>query len=440
MCGAGFGLSQKAGRTRPQPVTPLLAAALDGRDLISLAVGFVDDETLPTEPVRAAMNAVLSDPKSGGAALQYGTTAGLPELRQLVVDHVAGLEGKSPAELGMSPDHAVITTGSQQGLYILADLLLDPGDIVIAAAPSYFVYTSALSSFGAEVHSVPMDDGGMRVDLLEKTLADLDAAGRLDRVKMIYVVTYFQNPTGLSLAVDRRKQVLDLARRFSRGHRILVLEDAAYRELRYDGPETPSIRSHDTDNEFVATALTFSKSMCPGLKTGCLLLPTDLVEPVVLQKGNHDFGSANILQFSLAELLRSGQYNAHVDRLRDRYRHKRDTMLSSLRERLGDLPDVGWTEPDGGLYVWVTLPETIDSGRDGRLFLRCLDRGVLYVPGECCFTSRPGYPCPVNTLRLSYGLPSVADIGKGTDRLADAILAERQRAAQSYSSKTRSTA
>ncbi len=435
-----FGYSRKALRTRPQPVTSMLSAALGRDDLISLAVGFVDDETLPTDPVREVVSDVLSEPARGRAALQYGTTRGLPELRQRVVEHVAGLEGRSAADLGLSADNAVVTTGSQQGLYLLTDLLVDPGDIVIAAAPSYFVYTASLPSFGAEVYGVPMDDGGMRIDLLERTLHELEGAGRLDRVKMIYLVTYFQNPTGLSLAVDRRQAVVELARRFSRSHRILVLEDAAYRELRYDGPETPSIRSFDPEGETVAMAVTFSKSLCPGVKTGCLLLPSALVEPVVLQKGNHDFGSANLLQYALAELLRSGRYAAHVERLRDRYRQKRDTMLAALQDRLGRLPGVRWTRAAGGLYVWLTLPEGIDTGRSGRLFAESLDRGVLYVPGEYAFTPRPGETCPTSTIRLSYGRPSLAEIREGVDRLAGAIAAEVERATPAPPVETKSSA
>jgi len=265
------------------------------------------------------------------------------------------------------------------------------------------------------------------MDELERVLAGLDADGRLDRVKMVYVVTYYQNPTGLSLAADRREAIVGLVRRFSRSHRILILEDAAYRELRYDGPETPSIRSYDPANETVAMAVTFSKSFCPGVKTGCLLLPDDLVEPVALQKANHDFGSANVLQGVLAELLRSGRYVEHVERLRDRYRRKRDTMLTALRDGLGDLPGVRWTIPTGGLYVWVTLPEAMDAGPTGRLFAECVDRGVLYVPGEYAFASSPGGSCGQNTLRLSYGLPGMDEIREGVGRLAGAVRAEAER-------------
>ncbi len=424
-----FPLSQKARRTQPQPVTPLLAAALGREDLISLAVGFVDQETLPAREADMACRAVLSDPSVGRAALQYGTTQGLPALRQAMAEHIAGLEGTDLEALGLRPDQVVVTTGSQQGLYLLSDVLLDPGDIVIASAPSYFVYTAALTSFGADVRTVPVDEGGMRMDALEGLLARLEKSGELPRLKMVYVVPYYQNPTGLSLAVDRRPKLLELIRRFSREQRILILEDAAYRELRYEGDETPSIRSLDTVGEFVAMATSFSKALAPGLKTGCLLLPEPLVAPVVLQKGNHDFGSANFVQHVVAAMLRDGAYAAHVDALRDRYRRKRDTMLAGLEAGLADVPDVRWVRPEGGLYVWLLLPESIDTGPDGSLFHAALDHGVLYVPGEYCYVPQHGQPRPRNALRLCYGLPSLQDIEEGVRRLCRAVRAEASRGA-----------
>jgi 2-aminoadipate transaminase len=425
MSATQFAFSSKAGRTRPQPVTPLMAAALGRKDLISLAVGFVDSETLPAKEVRGALDAVLAGP-SARASLQYGTTQGLAELRKSMVDHIARLDQRSPEHHPLSPENVVITTGSQQGLYILADILIDPGDIVITAAPSYFVYTAALASFGAEIYSVGMDESGMRIDLLERTLTDLQEQGRLDCVKMIYVTTYYQNPTGLSLAVDRRPRIVEVAERFSRSHRILVLEDAAYRELRYDGPETPSILSFDPTGQWVAMAASFSKSLSPGMKTGCLLLPEGLLEAVMLQKGNHDFGSPNLLQYTLAEMLRTGAYESHVQRLRTTYRGKRDTMLAALRQGLAGVPGVRWTEPGGGLYVWLTLPECLDAGAQGRLFNACLERDVLYVPGEYCFTARPDGAVPSNTMRLSYGLPDLQDIREGVRRLAEVIRAQME--------------
>lgn len=434
-----FGLSSKVHRTQPQPVAALLSAALDRPDLISLAVGFVDDQTLPTEAVTGAVRDVMSDPGRGRAALQYGSTPGVPDLRERIVEHVAALEGQPAADIGLSADRVVVTTGSQQALHIVADVLLDVGDIVLVAAPSYFVYTAALTSFGVELIGVPMDDDGMRIDALDRTLADLASAGRLDRVKMVYVMTYFQNPTGLTLSVERRRALLEVVREQPCDHRILIVEDAAYRELRFDGPETPSIRSFDATGESVAMAVTFSKSLCPGMRLGALLLPSDLVGPVLGQKGHRDFGSPNLLQHVLLEMLRSGAYADHVARLRERYRRKRDTLLDALRSELGDVPGIRWTEPAGGLYVWLTLPDSVPTGPGSALLERSLSEGVLYVPGEYAFVESPHAPCPTNSLRLSYGLPSEADIAEGVRRLGCAVHAIVERCKGDAGSSARGT-
>jgi 2-aminoadipate transaminase len=191
-----------------------------------------------------------------------------------------------------------LTTGSQQLLYLLGEVLFDPGDIVIAEAPSYFVYHSLLQSHGARVLTVPVDEHGMDTGALEALLERLRRSGELPHVKVIYTVDYFQNPTGLTLSVERRKKLVELAKRYSTAHRILILEDAAYRELRFDGPDLPSVKSFDPTNEYVAYTSTFSKPCAPGLKTGYALLPPDVMDPVLHLKGSHDFGSTNLAQHS----------------------------------------------------------------------------------------------------------------------------------------------
>lgn len=417
-----FGLSDKALRTVEQPISFLMAAAVGNPDLISLAAGLIDNESLPLEEVQRLSSEILSDTKAGRAALQYGTTHGLTEMRELLLDYLCRTEGCQSADLSLRPDNCIITEGSQQALYILADILVNPGDIVIAAAPTYFVYTGTLISFGAKVYTVPMDENGMRTDKLEELLLSLERRGLLDRVKLIYEITYYQNPTGLSLSTERRKQVVELARRFSRKNRILVLDDAAYRELRYDGPTWPSLKMFDPDNEFTALCLTFSKPFSAGLKTGYVFLPDDLIDPVLQTKGNQDFGSCNFAQHLLYRAMLDGTYHKHVQRLCQVYRAKRDTTLAALEEHLGDLADqVQWTRPNGGLYVWLTLPESIPTGRDHMLFKRCLDKGVLYVPGEYCYAPLPGCTAPNNEIRLCFGVQNAASIREGIRRFGEAL-------------------
>jgi 2-aminoadipate transaminase len=171
----------------------------------------------------------------------------------------------------------------------------------------------------------------------------------------------------------------------------------------------------------VALLQTFSKPFAPGLKTGYGLLPPDLVEPVLRIKGNHDFGSANFCQHLLLEAMRSGMYTDHVRQLRGSYAVKRDAMLAALDREMGPIPGVHWTRPGGGLYVWLTLPPSVITSSDGPLFAEALRRGVLYVPGAFCYGPDPTRPVPRHTLRLSFGVPSVAQIGEGVRRLGAAL-------------------
>jgi 2-aminoadipate transaminase len=314
----------------------------------------------------------------------------------------------------------VVTTGSQQLLYLLGEALFDEGDIVITEAPSYFVYHSSLGSHGVRVLPVPMDSGGMNLDALSDLLARLERTGELPKLKLIYTVDYFQNPTGLTLAADRRERLVELARRYSTKHRILILEDAAYRELRYDGPDLHSVKRYDPANEFVVYTSTFSKPCAPGLKTGYALMPRDLVAPVCHLKGNHDFGSNNLSQHLLDRLLATGAYHRHVEALRAVYRSKRDAMLRALEAEFTDWPEVRWTRPAGGLYVWLTFPPHLDAGPNGPLVPQALDAGVLYVPGEFGHVPDEFGAVPRNEARLSFGVADEGQVAEGVRRLRTA--------------------
>jgi 2-aminoadipate transaminase len=418
-----FRLSARAGRTGAQPIAYLMAQAVDNPNLISLAAGLVDARSLPTADAAALSAELFADPASGRAALQYGTTAGLAPLRRALLDHMAALDGVTPADLDASPDDVVVTTGSQQMLFMLTDLLVDPGDIVITPWPSYFVYTGTLQTAGAAVRCVEMDEQGVVPAKLDALLAELASAGQLRRVKIVYLCDYHDNPTGLTLSAERRPIIYEIVRKYSAEHRILLLEDSAYRELTYEGDPPPSIKRCDKGNHYVALLQTFSKPFAPGVKTGYALLPRELVEPIILQKGNHDFGSANVTQHLLLAALREGVYARHVRELRATYVKKRDAMLEALDEHLaGFAPgQTHWTRPGGGLYVWLTLPPELDTGRDGALFSKAIAEGVLYVPGEYCYGPDPTRTLPHNQMRLSFGLPTIDQVRQGVARLARAI-------------------
>ncbi|MFM8272557.1 MAG: PLP-dependent aminotransferase family protein [Gemmata sp.] len=424
--------SGKSRRTTDSPISYFIQKALDTPNLISFAAGLVDEGSLPVAEVGAAVAEVMRDPVAGRAALQYGSTQGLPALREQVLDLVCGADKVRPSEVSLTPADVCITTGSQQLLYLLGEVLFDPGDIVITEAPSYFVFHSLLQSHGARVLTVPMDGGGMRVDALEALLERLSRSGELSRVKVIYTVDYFQNPTGLTLAVDRRARLVELAKAYSTGHRIVILEDAAYRELRFAGDDLPSVKSFDRANEFVVYTSTFSKPCAPGLKTGYALVPPDLMGPMMHLKGSHDFGSANLSQHIASRMIASGAYAKHAEELRAVYRRKRDAMVRALGAEFADLPAARWTVPAGGFYVWLTLDGT-DTGPSGPLVPAALTAGVLYVPGEFGHVSDAGGRVPNNECRLCFGIATEEQVVEGVRRLRRACAAagtgQRERAA-----------
>lgn len=420
MSSAPLMLSAKSGRTTDSPITYFIQKALETPGLISFAAGLVDESSLPAGAVADAVAEIMADPAAARAALQYGSTQGLPALREKVLQHVCKADGVKPGELNLTVDDVIITTGSQQLLYLLAEAMLDEGDIVITEAPSYFVYHSVLQSKGVRVLTVPMDPGGMDLVALEALLARLERTGDLSRVKFIYSVDYFQNPTGLTLLEARRPRLVELARRFSKSHRILILEDAAYRELRYQGEDLPSIKKFDETNEFVVYTSTFSKPCAPGLKTGYALMPRDLVAPIANLKGNHDFGSGNLAQHVLNRLMESGAYHRHVLTLQDVYRRKRDLMLACLDEQFADFPGLQWTIPYGGLYVWLTFPDNVDTGPGGSLVQAALDHGVLYVPGNFGHMPDEAGGVPRNEIRLCYAVSEPPQIVEGVRRLREA--------------------
>jgi 2-aminoadipate transaminase len=398
-----------------------MAKGLAHPEIVSLSAGFADQESLPAETMRQAWEAVWSDGRSARAALQYGTTIGLPALREAILHRFADQEKRTTAELGASSDRIVITAGSNQFLYLVGEVLLDPGDIVLCGAPSYYVYLGMLGYQGARAIGVACDRDGLVPEAVEERLAALAASGQLGRVKMIYVTSYFDNPAGTTLSAPRRAALVDIAQRWSRAGKIYILEDIAYRELRYWGDEVPSIRAMDPGGETVILTGSFSKSFSPGLRVGWGLLPRRLLDPVLSAKGHIDFGSPNLNQALMAAVMERGLYASHLERLRARYREKLEAMLEAADRHLAPLGTVSWERPTGGLYVWLRMPEGLDTGPGKPLFEYAADRGVLYVPGEFAYPAA-GPESPKNRLRLSFGAPSCDDIRRGVAALAGAVV------------------
>jgi len=377
-----------------------MQAALDRPNLISLAAGFTDNDTLPVAEVAALTRIIPRD------ALQYGTTIGLPRLRHELLRRWQ----KQDDVRRLTADDVIVTNGSQQLLYLLTEVLCDPGDIVLVEDPTYFVYLGILEAM--DVRAVGFDSLANLKTKIQKLKS---------RLKLVYLVTYFQNPTGHTWSLEAKREAFAIVKHYERaaGHPIYIVEDAAYRDLRFEGDDEPSFKVLDPRNERVAYTNTLTKPFATGIKLGYGILPPELMRAVLRSKGNHDFGSANFLQTILARALAEGLYERHLPKLAAAYRRKRDAMVSTLDATFP--ASARYERPQGGLYVWVELLAHIKTGAKSRLFRRALDAGVLYVPGEMCYGKDPSRPIPQTSMRLSFGAATVNEIKKGIRLLADAL-------------------
>ena len=419
-------------RTTEPPISWLMHATLSRPKLISLAAGFTDNATLPVAEARAALNQVLRSPKTGQPALQYGITAGDTTLRQLTARHLQKIDGVTTSDKNHSFERLLITSGSQQLLYMTTEALCDEGDIVLVEDPTYFVYLSILQSRGLRARAVRLERDGLDLAHLESVLQSLKRSGELRRVKMIYLVSYFQNPTGVTTSFEKKRGILILLKKFERaaGHPIYLLEDAAYRELSFSGRADPPV-SQDAQQrvptippsalavpgavERVIYAGTFTKPFATGARVGYGVLPEPVFTAVKHIKGNHDFGTANLLQQLFVRALASGIYEQQVARLQKRYAHKARVMKLAIKKYFPSA--VEWWEPEGGLYFWARLPRNVPTGVKSKVFSTALKNDVLYVPGEICYADDAARRKPNHEMRISFGNASEENIREGIARL-----------------------
>jgi len=409
-------LSKMGRRTGVPPISWLMQTALTRPKLISLAAGFTDNSTLPVKISRKVLNDILRSPKTGQPALQYGITAGEMNLRTLTAKHLQKLDGGHDS--AHSPEHVIITGGSQQLLYMTLEALCDEGDIILVEDPTYFVFLSILQSRGIKARGVKLERDGIDLAHLEKVLEQLKKSGELRRVKALYLVTYFQNPTGATTSLAKKAATLKLLKKYERaaGHPLYLLEDAAYRELRFDhGADVPTALTLPGAAERVIYTGTYSKPYAPGARVGFGILPEPIFTTVQRIKGNHDFGSANLLQQLLAGALASGLYDKHVAKVRKNYSRKAAVMKQALAEHFPKSVEI-W-ESGGGLYFWARLPKKISAGVKSKVFQSALKNDVLYVPGELCYADDPSRKKPDNEMRISFGSASVDNIREGIKRL-----------------------
>lgn len=388
--------------------------------MISLAAGLVDQATLPAGEVARLLEFLQRQEKCRLPSLQYGTTEGLQCLRQAVLRYLREADGVDYPDEVFGWKNVVVTSGSQQYLHLVAESLIDPGDIVLVSDPTYFVFMGVLESVGARTLGVPLDAQGMIPEALEETIERLKASGEIDRLKLIYVQSYFQNPTGVSLSPERRKRIFDLVQRLDRqGHFVCLLEDSAYRELYFENVQVPSMKSLDVDNRYIAMTGSFSKAFAPGLRLGYALMPEWLVPHVLRQKGNEDFGSSNLCQHLAWASMETGAFRKHAEELRARYRRKCERMLAAIEQYFPE--GVRWHKPQGGLYIWVSLPKGIESGAGSELFKAALRHKTVYVPGEYCYAVRAEGPPDRSSMRLTYAYITEEEITEGVRRLGEAL-------------------
>jgi 2-aminoadipate transaminase len=392
-------LSQLGRRATPSTIARLMAMALEQPDLLSLAAGFTDNATLPVAAVSAAVETLAARPGEPDF-LQYGTNQGRPPLRRLLAARLAAME---PAlDAGRLEQQMLVTNGSQQALYLAMQTLCDPGDIVLVDRPSYFVFLEMLAGMGVRAVSLPVDhDGVIDKAALDARLTELGRAGEKGRVKAVYFVSYFSNPSARSMAETEKTAIAETLSRH--GLLVPVVEDAAYRELYFDQPHAArSVLSLEAWREFPKLYLsTLTKPFATGLKTGWGVCTDNTWLAAMLNaKGHHDFGTANFNQSVYENILAGDGFNLHLEKIRPAYARKMHVLHGALESAGLGAGGWRWAVPKGGLYLWLEAPRGLDTGLESAFCRTCVKTGVLYVPGELCF----GDDVPKNFVRLSFGV------------------------------------
>lgn len=370
-------------------------------DIISFGGGLPAPDVFPVEEFNAACDRVLRN--HGAMALQYSTTEGFLPLREMIARHSVRYGIK------ITPDNVLITSGSQQALDLLGKILIDPGDRILVESPTYLAAIQAWNAYGAEFITVPMDSDGMNTDYLEEALR----AGP----KFIYVLPNFQNPTGETLSLERRRKLIALADQYG----VPIVEDDPYGQLRYEGDHLPSIVVLDSQFRDDTTPCyrgnviylsTFSKTLAPGLRLGWVVAPPEVISKLVQAKQGADLHTATFNQLVAFEVARGGFLDRHIHTIRDVYGRRRNLMMTAMEREFPS--EVSWTHPQGGLFIWGTLPTYMDA-KD--LLKTCLERKVAFVPGEPFHPTGGGK----NTMRINFSNATHDEIELGIRRLGISI-------------------
>jgi 2-aminoadipate transaminase len=383
-----------------------LMATLSRPGMISLAGGFPDTKTFGEEAFQEICGAIASE---SAQALQYGPTAGLESVREVVVDVMAA-EG-TPAR----PEDILVTAGAQQALDLLGKVFLDEGDAIICEGPTYVGALKAFSSYRPRVIHVPMDEAGIIPAAVREALEEAHSQGT--RVKFIYTIPNFQNPAGVTLATERRRELLEIAREYD----LIVLEDNPYGMLRFEGEAPPTLAALEQEQtgsvDRVVYLGTFSKIFAPGVRLGWIHARQDILHNVNLVKQGSDLCSSTLSQMLVCSYFQRVDWRDYVSNLTELYRERRDAMLEALAEFMPE--GVNWTRPEGGFFIWVTLPSYVNATD---MLPQALAHNVAYVPGEGFYAGGEGKNC----MRLNFSFAEPEDIRCGIESLATVVRARTE--------------
>src|SRR5919106_3909068 len=374
-----------------------LMAITERPEVISLAGGLPDTSTFPAESLAAILSKLAA--ADSARALQYAPTEGMAAVGEAIATVMAA-EG-----MHVDPEDVLVTTGGQQVIDLVCKTLVDPGDVIVAEAPTYPGAVPAFSAYQADVVQIAMDDDGMRVDELEETLERLEREGR--RPKFIYTIPTFQNPGGVTMSLPRRKRLVEVART----RELLVLEDNPYGLLRYEGDPLPTLYALD-GGVYVMYLGTFSKILSPGIRLGWVVAPPPVLEKINLGKQATDLCTSTLSQLMVQAYFAEGRWRDYVDSLTEVYRARRDTMLDALADHFP--PQAEWTRPSGGLFIWATLPDFIDTTD---LLARALRENVAFVPGEAAYLDGRGR----NAMRLNFSGCGDDELREGIRRIGEVV-------------------
>jgi len=369
-----------------------LMALTERDDVISLSGGLPDTSTFPSDSYAALMGQVAA--QSCARALQYGPTDGSEVIKHCIIEVMAA-EG-----MRIGPSDLLVTTGGQQAIDLLCKALIDPGDVIIAEAPTYPGAIPTFCAYEADVVQIALDDDGMRVGELEATLDRLEREGR--RPKFLYTVPTFQNPAGVTMSLERRRELIRIARE----RELLIMEDNPYGMLRYEGEPLPTLYS--LDDEFVIYTGTFSKILSPGVRLGWAVAPAPILDQMQSGKQGTDLCSSPITQYFVAAYFDSGPWGDYLSSLVEIYRRRRDVMLDAMAEHFPR--EARWTHPQGGLFIWATLPDYIDTTD---LLARALRQNVAFVPGRAAYLDGRGG----SAMRLNFSGVAEDQIREGIRRI-----------------------